>query len=77
MHKAPREYPGKPYKRAVLELRGNPYPPLFFSQTPEKNLLHNILLDEAKKEYRKEKYAEMAKKLEEKVEEAKNSSTNA
>jgi large subunit ribosomal protein L17 len=71
MYKAPREYPGMPFKRAVLELRGNPYPSLFMNHTPDKNLLHNILLDEAKKDYRKQKYGEMAEKLAEKVAEVK------
>lgn len=63
MHKAPREYPGMYYKRAVLELRGNPYPPLVPDTSSNRNLLHNVLLDEARKAYRKEKYAEVAAKL--------------
>lgn len=49
MYKAPREYPGMYYQRAVLELRGNPFPPLCPQQINRKNLLHNILLEEAKK----------------------------
>lgn len=54
MYKAPREYPGMYYKRAVLELRGNPFPSLGPQHTTRRNLLHNILLDEAKKARLKE-----------------------
>lgn len=63
MYKAPREYPGQYYKRAVLELRGNPYPSLQPDMTTNRNLIHNVLLDEARKAYRKEKYAEISSKL--------------
>jgi large subunit ribosomal protein L17 len=63
MFKAPREYPGHYRKQAVLELRGNPYPPLFYDASQNRNLIHNVLLDEARKQYRKEKYAEIADKL--------------
>ena len=63
MYKAPREYPGMFYKRAVIELRGHPYPPLVPDLSQNRNLIHNVLLDEAKKEYRKQKYAEIAEKL--------------
>lgn len=63
MYKAPREYPGMYYKRAVLELRGNPYPSLVPDLSQNRNLIHNVLLDEARKAYRKEKYAEIAAKL--------------
>lgn len=63
MHKAPREYPGMYYKRAVLELRGHPYPPLVPDMASNRNLLHNVLLDEARKAYRKEKYAEIAEQI--------------
>lgn len=63
MYKAPREFPGSDMKRAVLELRGNPYPPLKPDYSQNRGLIHNVLLDEAKKQYRKEKYAEIATKL--------------
>lgn len=63
MYKAPREYPGQPYKRAILELRGNPYPALLPDRSNNRNLIHNVLLDEAKKDFRREKYEEIAKKL--------------
>lgn len=64
MLKAPRPYPALPYDRAVLELRGNPYPPLTADNSQNRNLIHNVLLDEAKKAYRTEKYAEIAAKIE-------------
>lgn len=63
MLKAPREYPGIYYRRAVLELRGHPYPPLTPDYSNNRNLIHNVLLDEAKKEYRHEKYLEIANKI--------------
>ena len=35
----------------VLELKGHPYPPLAYSNTkPNRKLIHNVLLAEAKKE---------------------------
>uniref|UniRef100_A0A182J564 Large ribosomal subunit protein bL17m n=1 Tax=Anopheles atroparvus TaxID=41427 RepID=A0A182J564_ANOAO len=63
MYKAPKEYPGWYRKRAVLELRGNPYPSLLPNQSNNRNLLHNVLMDEAKKDYRREKYAELAAQI--------------
>jgi len=41
------------YERAVLELKGNPYPPLPgpFQRNSNPGLLHNILLEEARKDY--------------------------
>ncbi|KAK6642267.1 hypothetical protein RUM44_013990 [Polyplax serrata] len=44
---------GKP--KCVLELRNNIYPPLGPDTSNHKNLLHNVLLSEAKKAYDKEK----------------------
>uniref|UniRef100_A0A6M2DK64 Large ribosomal subunit protein bL17m n=1 Tax=Xenopsylla cheopis TaxID=163159 RepID=A0A6M2DK64_XENCH len=64
LYKAPREYPCRHYGRSVLELRGNPFPPLSQDYSGNRNLLHNVLLDEARKEYRAKKYAEMAEKME-------------
>lgn len=55
MWKAPREYPGSFRLRAVLELRGNPFPPLEQQKNSRRNLLHNVLLDEARKESFREK----------------------
>lgn len=64
MLKAPKPYPGLHYDRAVLELKGNPYPPLTPDLNVNRNLIHNVLLDEAKKAYRTEKYAQIAAKIE-------------
>ncbi|XP_068139876.1 large ribosomal subunit protein bL17m [Drosophila tropicalis] len=63
MYKAPRDYPGMYYKKSVLELRGNPYPSLCGDQIQNRNLLHNVLLDEARKEFRREKVVGLANKL--------------
>lgn len=58
MWKAPRDYPGSFRLRAVLELRGNPFPSLEQQKSTRRNLLHNVLLDEA----RKESFREMLEK---------------
>lgn len=63
MFKAPRDYPGIYYRKSVLELRGNPYPVLTQDNSQNRNLLHNVLLDEARKEFRREKLAVLANKL--------------
>lgn len=42
---------------------GNPYPKLTSDQSSNRNLIHNVLLDEAKKEFRAQKYAEMAEQI--------------
>lgn len=55
---------GDGYSKAVLELRGNPYPSLLPDTHTNRNLIHNVLLDEARREYRKQKYAEIAAKIE-------------
>lgn len=60
MYKAPREYPGNYFKRAVLEIRGNPFPPLHPQQVNRKGLLHNILLEEARKANLKEAIEKLA-----------------
>merc|ERR1719222_1835681 len=55
MFLAPNTYPGKHSGNAVLELKGNPFPPLL---TPNKSYSHwlpNVLLTEARKEYHAEK----------------------
>ncbi|XP_022221825.1 39S ribosomal protein L17, mitochondrial [Drosophila obscura] len=59
MYKAPRDYPGMYYRQSVLELRGNPYPSLLMDQSQNRNLLHNVLLDEARKEFRRKKLADI------------------
>lgn len=63
LHNAPCVYPGLPYKRAVLELRGNVYPSVEQHNPYQHTLLHNILLDAAGKEYRLEKYKEIAENM--------------
>lgn len=44
---------------------GNPFPPILDQRTDQRNFIHNVLLDEAKKAYRAEKYAEITKSIEE------------
>lgn len=65
MYNAPRCYHVDKHLKAVLELRGNPYPPLLPDNTSNRNLIHNVLLDEAKKAYRTKKYIEIASKISE------------
>lgn len=60
---SPGAYPNDGYKKAILELRGNPYPPLVQSFNSNGNIIHNILLHEAKKAYRSHKYNELANKI--------------
>lgn len=60
MYKVPIVYPDLAYRqRAVLELRGNPFPALKPELGINRNFIHNVLLDEAKKEYRRKKYAQL------------------
>lgn len=65
MYKAPiPPYPNKQVNaRAVLELRGNPFPSLTTKPTNNRLLIQNVLLDAAKYDYRQAKYAEMAEKI--------------
>lgn len=63
MFNAPQPFPYDGYKKAVLELRGNPYPSLVPDSQSNRNLIQNVLLDEAKKAYRSQKYKEIAKKI--------------
>ncbi|XP_023941342.1 39S ribosomal protein L17, mitochondrial [Bicyclus anynana] len=63
MYKAPRVVPGRNIDKAIIELRGNPYPSLTNKQWNNRHLLQNVLLDAAKYEYRQAKYAEMAEKI--------------
>lgn len=64
MVKAPRPYPGEKHLKAVLELRGNPYPELVPNPNANRNLIHNVLLDEARRDYRQQKYMEIADQIE-------------
>ncbi|XP_047473335.1 39S ribosomal protein L17, mitochondrial-like [Penaeus chinensis] len=54
IHKAPNVYPGPFLEKAVLELRGNPFPPLE-QRKSTRNWLHNILLEEARRERTQQK----------------------
>ncbi|RUS76192.1 hypothetical protein EGW08_016036 [Elysia chlorotica] len=51
LHKLAVEYPGQGFPRAVLELRGNPWPPIVPRQRDTRYLLSNILLAGARKDY--------------------------
>ncbi|XP_028155537.2 39S ribosomal protein L17, mitochondrial [Diabrotica virgifera virgifera] len=68
---------GETRERAVLELRGNPYPSLWPENNSNRDLLHNVLLDEAKKAYRMEKYKEIAAKVEENIKDSNQSIAGA
>lgn len=63
MYKAPRPQYSRNTEKAVLELRGNPYPSLVNKHHNNRHLIQNILLDAAKYDYRQAKYAEMADKI--------------
>ncbi|XP_012253324.1 39S ribosomal protein L17, mitochondrial [Athalia rosae] len=64
MYNAPRPYPGEYYKKSVLELKGNVYPSLHQAYPQKRNLIHNILLEEARKEFRLKKYNEIVNNFE-------------
>lgn len=68
MLSAPRPFPDGQNLKAVLELKGNPYPSLLPDGSFNRNLIHNVLLDEAKKAYRAEKNKEIAAKVDANVE---------
>lgn len=53
----------------TLSLSGNPFPAILPQRSDQRNFIHNVLLDEAKKAYRAEKYEEITKSLEEEREE--------
>ena len=71
MVNGPKKYPAPTIKRlnlpiTILELRGNPYPPLPNASNifKNKNLIHNVLLDAAKKDFYFQKYGTEIKKIE-------------
>lgn len=84
MFNAPREYPALPerayFKRSVLELKGNPYPPILPDISyRNKNLIHNVLLNNARRDFYKENKQEKESKKNDKIESAnidKESKTN-
>ncbi|CAH0686140.1 unnamed protein product [Spodoptera exigua] len=63
LYNAPKPQYGRSIEKAVLELRGNPYPDLLNNKSNNKLLIQNVLLDAAKNEYRQTKIAEMAKNI--------------
>jgi large subunit ribosomal protein L17 len=44
---------------------GNPFPSILPQRIDQRNFIHNILLEEAKKAYRAEKYEQITKSLNE------------
>lgn len=52
-----------------VSLLGNPFPTILPQRSDQRNFIHNVLLDEAKKAYRAEKYEEITKSIEEQREE--------
>ncbi|KAK4301049.1 hypothetical protein Pmani_026785 [Petrolisthes manimaculis] len=64
VHKAPHVYPSTLFDKVVLELRGNPFPPLE-KLTTKRNWIHNILLEEAHREYLEKKYKQEGEEEEE------------
>jgi len=54
------KYPGEDHRLVVLELKGNPWPPIKTNQRDVSGNLVNVLLDAARKDYRRQKYAEIA-----------------
>lgn len=63
LYNAPKPKYARVLDKAVLELKGNPYPELGNKQTNNKYFIQNVLLDAAKHEYRQAKYAEVANKI--------------
>ncbi|XP_050442583.1 39S ribosomal protein L17, mitochondrial [Adelges cooleyi] len=63
LYRAPKAYPEIVLPGSVLELKGNPFPSILPLQSDKRNFIHNVLLDEAKKAYRAEKYEEITKSL--------------
>lgn len=48
---------------SYLLVLGNPFPPLLFDGSRNKNFIHNVLLDEARKEFKKAHHAEIIAKV--------------
>lgn len=66
LHKQAVEYPGYGVPRAVLELRGNPWPPIVPRQRDTRYLLSNILLAGARKDYHNSKQRALEQQLQQK-----------
>ncbi|KAK3601149.1 hypothetical protein CHS0354_019143 [Potamilus streckersoni] len=54
-HFLPKKVPGSGVQMGILELKGNPWPPVVPRQRNQKYLLTNVLISTAKEEYRMEK----------------------
>lgn len=63
MYKAPKPEYERNINKAVLELRGNPFPDLFMKQPNNKMWIQNVLLEAAKQDYRQTKYSEIAQNI--------------
>lgn len=63
MFPLPMKFPGSARYQGILELKGNPYPPVVPHHRDNKNSLLNILLTSAQEEYREEKLSEKLSKL--------------
>lgn len=63
LYLAPNPCPGHYFKRSVLELKGNIYPSLNIENPNEDNMIHNVLLDAAKSDYRRQKQKEMTSSM--------------
>ncbi|XP_064594665.1 large ribosomal subunit protein bL17m-like [Liolophura sinensis] len=59
----PVDYPGDGIQRAILELKGNPWPSVIPAQREKSSFLSNVLLAEARKEFRKYQYADQAGRM--------------
>ncbi|GAB6024273.1 54S ribosomal protein L17 mitochondrial [Chamberlinius hualienensis] len=56
LHRAPDKHPQKAWGRVVLELKGNPFPPVVPITVPVHFQIQNILLREAKKEFGRDNF---------------------
>ncbi|XP_057329557.1 39S ribosomal protein L17, mitochondrial [Microplitis mediator] len=63
MHRLEKRYPDACYWNSVLELKGNPFPSIDQVNPYKSQLIHNVLLDEARKEFRLQKYKDLADNL--------------
>ncbi|CAD6234265.1 GSCOCG00007700001-RA-CDS [Cotesia congregata] len=63
LHRLPKVWPDATYWNSVLELKDNPFPRLDQMNPFQSKLIHNVLLDEARKEFRINKYKEFADNL--------------
>uniref|UniRef100_A0A146LZ32 Large ribosomal subunit protein bL17m n=2 Tax=Lygus hesperus TaxID=30085 RepID=A0A146LZ32_LYGHE len=61
VYRAPGRFYPTSDTRTVIELRGHPFPPLTKDLSNNRNLLHNVLLDAAKREFRKQQYEKIVK----------------